>query len=109
MPGTLVSRLVASEEGNSEDQAGGAHEPRECMACRGSGRVISNLGGTPSEVSCPWCEGTGTRVPGIDAQARWPREDRSSEPPQDSASQPPQDSSAQAPGEDDSPPASPAA
>jgi hypothetical protein len=44
------------------------------MACRGSGRVISNLGGTPKEVSCPWCDGSGVRVPGIDAQARWPRE-----------------------------------
>ncbi len=42
------------------------------MACRGTGRVISNLGGTQSEAACPWCEGSGTRVPGIDAQARWP-------------------------------------
>ncbi|HEX3510574.1 MAG TPA: hypothetical protein VHT27_05675 [Solirubrobacteraceae bacterium] len=41
------------------------------MACRGTGRVISNLGGTRSEVPCPWCEGTGQRMPGIDAQARF--------------------------------------
>jgi hypothetical protein len=41
------------------------------MACRGSGQVISNLGGTPSTLECPWCAGSGTRVPGIDAQARW--------------------------------------
>jgi hypothetical protein len=41
------------------------------MACRGSGRVISNLGGTPSEVACPWCRGSGTRIPGIDAQEEW--------------------------------------
>jgi hypothetical protein len=41
------------------------------MACRGSGHVISNLGGTPSTLDCPWCDGSGTRVPGIDAQARW--------------------------------------
>ncbi len=41
------------------------------MACRGSGQVISNLGGTPSELTCPWCAGSGERVPGIDAQARW--------------------------------------
>ena len=41
------------------------------MACRGSGRVISNLGGTPSTLECPWCAGAGTRVPGIDAQAHW--------------------------------------
>jgi hypothetical protein len=31
------------------------------MACRGGGRVISNLGGMPKEVACPWCEGTGVR------------------------------------------------
>jgi hypothetical protein len=42
------------------------------MACRGSGRVISNLGGTPSQVPCPWCEGSGTRIASIDAQAYWP-------------------------------------
>jgi hypothetical protein len=41
------------------------------MACRGTGEVISNLGGTPTSVSCPWCGGTGVRAPGIDAQARW--------------------------------------
>jgi hypothetical protein len=41
------------------------------MACRGTGQVISNLGGTPSTLECPWCGGSRTRVPGIDAQARW--------------------------------------
>jgi len=41
------------------------------MACRGSGQVISNLGGAPSKLSCPWCAGAGVRVPDIDAQARW--------------------------------------
>jgi hypothetical protein len=41
------------------------------MACRGTGRVISNLGGTPQPVTCPWCQGSGVRVPGSDAQARW--------------------------------------
>jgi len=41
------------------------------MACRGTGQVISNLGGAPKTVTCPWCEGGGVRVPGIDAQARW--------------------------------------
>ena len=44
------------------------------MPCRGSGQVISNLGGTPSTVECPWCGGAGVRVPGIDAQASWPVE-----------------------------------
>jgi hypothetical protein len=42
------------------------------MACRGSGQVISNLGGTPSKLTCPWCGGGGVRVPEIDAQAHWP-------------------------------------
>jgi hypothetical protein len=62
---------VASEGADSNDLAGGTHEPRECMACRGTGRVISNLGGTPSAVACPWCSGSGLRQPEIDAQAHW--------------------------------------
>jgi hypothetical protein len=41
------------------------------MPCRGSGKVISNLGGSASDVTCPWCEGSGVRTPGIEAQARW--------------------------------------
>lgn len=41
------------------------------MPCRGSGKLISNLGGSPSTVTCPWCEGGGVRIPGVDAQARW--------------------------------------
>ncbi|MGP0103353.1 MAG: hypothetical protein ACLPUT_17240 [Solirubrobacteraceae bacterium] len=45
------------------------------MACRGTGRVISNLGGTPSSLTCPWCAGGGVRVPDIDAQARWLEQD----------------------------------
>jgi hypothetical protein len=39
-----------------------------CRACRGTGKVQSGLGGTPHEVVCPWCEGSGRRIPGIDAQ-----------------------------------------
>jgi DnaJ-class molecular chaperone len=62
---------VASDGDDSDGQAGTAHEPRECMACRGTGRVISNLGGTPSEIACPWCGGAGLRVAGRDAQAAW--------------------------------------
>jgi hypothetical protein len=45
------------------------------MACRGSGQVISNLGGTPKSIACPWCEGAGLRRPGLDAQAKWIRPD----------------------------------
>jgi hypothetical protein len=31
--------------------------------------VISRLGGSASEVTCPWCEGGGRRLPEHDAQA----------------------------------------
>ncbi|MBB4664856.1 hypothetical protein [Conexibacter arvalis] len=31
----------------------------QCRPCRGTGRLISGLGGTPREVTCPWCAGTG--------------------------------------------------
>jgi DnaJ-class molecular chaperone len=54
------------------------------MACRGTGRVISNLGGTASSVTCPWCDGRGVRIPGIDAQARWHGKSAQPEPPGDS-------------------------
>jgi len=40
-----------------------------CSACRGTGSVISTLGGSPNIVTCPWCEGSGRFVPGHDAQA----------------------------------------
>jgi len=33
--------------------------------------VISNLGGSPQDVTCPWCSGTGMRQPETDAQAAW--------------------------------------
>lgn len=65
---------MASDTDNSEDLAEASHGPRECMPCRGSGQVISSLGGTPSRVTCPWCAGSGVRVPGIDAQSGWPTE-----------------------------------
>jgi DnaJ-class molecular chaperone len=43
----------------------------DCLACRGSGQVTSSLGGEPKLVPCPWCEGSGVRLAGHDAQARW--------------------------------------
>lgn len=50
----------------------GATEPAaRCTACRGSGAVISGLGGTPKTLSCPWCDGGGAYLPGHDAQAHW--------------------------------------
>ena len=62
---------MAGEQSDSEDQADGSHGPRECMPCRGTGKVISNLGGSPAAVDCPWCAGGGIRLTGIDAQAKW--------------------------------------
>jgi DnaJ-class molecular chaperone len=44
--------------------------PPPCSACRGTGQVISRLGGEDHSVTCPWCEGGGKRIPGHDAQAR---------------------------------------
>lgn len=40
-----------------------------CSACRGTGRVTSNLGGERHEQPCPWCDGGGMRLPEHDAQA----------------------------------------
>jgi DnaJ-class molecular chaperone len=40
-----------------------------CHACRGTGQVISGLGGTTHPVECPWCEGTGRFIPDHDARA----------------------------------------
>jgi DnaJ-class molecular chaperone len=49
-----------------------AQEPDDtCLACRGTGKVISGLGGETQQVECPWCKGTGRRIPGHDAQAPW--------------------------------------
>lgn len=62
---------MAGEGTDTEQLTDGTHEPRECMACRGTGRVISNLGGSPSSVDCPWCGGGGLRPAEIDAQAHW--------------------------------------
>jgi DnaJ-class molecular chaperone len=39
-----------------------------CTPCRGTGTVVSNLGGQAHEVKCPWCDGTGKYAPGRDAQ-----------------------------------------
>jgi DnaJ-class molecular chaperone len=46
-----------------------------CTPCRGTGKVISALGGDPHEVTCPWCGGTGRFHPGRDAQESPAEED----------------------------------
>ena len=58
--------MVASDDTSSSETP--ASVP--CSACRGTGRVISNLGGTAHEVPCPWCEGGGRRIPGHNAQEK---------------------------------------
>ena len=53
-------------------RAAGAAAPADdrtrCTPCRGTGQVVSGLGGTPHEVTCPWCGGSGEFGPGRDAQ-----------------------------------------
>jgi DnaJ-class molecular chaperone len=45
------------------------YDPQRCTACRGTGQVISGLGGNPQSVPCPWCDGSGRYQQGHDAQA----------------------------------------
>jgi DnaJ-class molecular chaperone len=59
-----------------DSQGSNVTEPTPCSPCRGTGRVISNLGGSPHEEPCPWCEGTGRFIPDHDAQARHRSGDR---------------------------------
>ena len=40
----------------------------QCTPCRGTGKLVSNLGGTAHVIVCPWCDGTGAFQPGRDAQ-----------------------------------------
>ena len=45
------------------------YDPQRCTACRGTGTVISGLGGEPKPVTCPWCDGSGVYQREHDAQA----------------------------------------
>ncbi len=60
-----------ADEVDDDEVAAAAHGPRECMPCRGTGKVISGLGGEQKTVTCPWCDGSGERHSGVDAQAKW--------------------------------------
>jgi len=60
-----------ADEQDDDEVAAAAHGPRECMPCRGTGKVISGLGGEQKPVTCPWCDGSGERQTGVDAQAKW--------------------------------------
>jgi len=60
-----------STDPDSIDPDAEAPEPSPCQACRGLGTVVSNLGGEPTTVTCPWCDGTTMFLPGHNAQAHW--------------------------------------
>jgi len=68
---SLTGGKSAKEPSGSERAGDAAEASHACMPCRGTGRVTSNLGGSASEVQCPWCAGTGERQAGVDAQAAW--------------------------------------
>ena len=59
---------------NGEEQPKVDPERAACTPCRGTGQVISNLGGEAKQVTCPWCEGTGEFVPGHNAQEAGPED-----------------------------------
>lgn len=63
-----------SPDADTDRPDAGAPEPSPCRACRGTGTVVSNLGGTANTVPCPWCDGTTMYLPGHDAQAHWAAE-----------------------------------
>jgi DnaJ-class molecular chaperone len=52
-----------------------ARDETTCRPCRGTGSVISGLGGEQRTLPCPWCGGTGRRDPARDAQAAAPARD----------------------------------
>ncbi len=59
-------KATVDADGDAQDNSGA--EERVCMACHGSGKVISNLDGHSRKVTCPWCRGGGERLTGMDAQ-----------------------------------------
>lgn len=72
---TVDGASAASQEGGERDATGAGDakasfdaDQHVCMACHGSGKIISNLGGHSRKVTCPWCRGGGERLTGMDAQ-----------------------------------------
>jgi DnaJ-class molecular chaperone len=63
--------MASDDHDDGGGEAETSHGDQECMPCRGTGRVISNLGGKAAKITCPWCEGDGTRKQEVDAQTRW--------------------------------------
>lgn len=58
------------------DNDDATRKPEPCMPCRGTGKVISKLGGHERKVACPWCHGEGVRLQGADAQDWRTEQDR---------------------------------
>lgn len=60
-----------SDQSDSQQptDAEGPDDPKPCTVCRATGVVLSNLGGSLSEQTCPWCEGSKVQLPEHDAQA----------------------------------------
>ena len=54
---------------DTDDDTPPAGPPVPCSACRGTGTVISKLGGDAHDEPCPWCEGGGMRL-GTDHDAQ---------------------------------------
>ena len=85
-PATIASvdRRVAVDgevglDGLADDlraRAAFARAPGIELAQQRVGQVISNLGGSPSQVVCPCCEGGGMQISGHDAQAARSAADR---------------------------------
>lgn len=68
------SKRGAQARGISDDATAAADgAPAPCSPCRGTGTLLSSAAtgpelGEPHTVTCPWCDGTGTTIPGRDAQ-----------------------------------------
>jgi DnaJ-class molecular chaperone len=69
-----VAETTTQADASAADGADSG-DGRQCMPCRGTGKLISNLAGTASTVTCPWCGGTGVRQAGVDAQQRFRDQD----------------------------------
>lgn len=67
--GARKTRSSSIEEDDEQGTpAAESSEPKVCMACHGTGKVISNLDEHSRKVTCPWCRGGGVRLVGEDAQ-----------------------------------------
>lgn len=71
--GTRYPRPSVAAPEETEDPPGGDAPagPEPCSPCRGTGKVVSQLGGKREEIPCPWCDGGGIRLPEHNAQARF--------------------------------------